>query len=509
MPHEISGPGSIDRRPDAISSNYLFAHSWGPVQLGDFSQGLYNRPWRVRADNDTKKFYLARANDANTAWEAETEVFTFVGADIIEMDACFDQQGRVFVCAERATGAGGASEIWAYFLDPFVPGYVFVQKATGRTPRCILDDVVDTALGDVLMFYVNPVNGVCWRQQRDRYNIETLMVFGNIATTPLIFTQPYGPGGSAYGTFPQNGFRAYTGFFGPPFLFNNHHIRGSDPAGGTVASDVTIAFNRPIAGVSFDVVDAIWPDGFIQAKNAAGAVIGSLSFPAGPGTYSLYVPGIRKLSFNPSAADYTSFDNIFIAPEEDVYVPPPPSAMYLEDVFKAGDGRVHLLYSVRDQVTGRYQLLHYESLLYPIYQFGEGKLTLLGTFGDLNTLRLTLITFDSTGTYFGSYPQLGETALGLVGSLNPAGGEIPDVLTTIDLFDKEAATLVGSIVTEIGSLIAGSAINDHVLYDKDGLQLVGSFGAGGTLVVILIIHILYDHDDLTLAGSFGAGGTLV
>jgi hypothetical protein len=515
MPHVITGQGSIDRRPDAFSSNYLFAHAWGPVQLSDFSLGLYNRAWRVRVDNTTHTFYLARANDTNDAWEAETVVFAFAGTDVLEMDACFDQQGRVFVCAERPTGAAGASEIWAYYFDPIAGAYTFVSKGAGRTPKCVLDDVIDPNIGDILLFYVNPVNGVCWRQQRDRYNVEAQMVFGNLVSVgPLHFTLPYGPGShAAVGQVSQNAYYALGA--GPPFLFTSTNIRANDPGPlGNVSATVEIHFTRPIDGFEFEAVSAHFDGGTAWAINAAGGVIGTVAYPSSYGPEgprprrSFYAPGIRQIWLLPSAADYTSFDNIWIAPTESTYVPPAPSAIYLEDAFKAEDGRVHLLYSVRDVVSGQFQLLHYESLLYPIHQPNEDRLTLGASIGQPSTLRRTLIVFDSSGTYIGAYPQMSGDDLEPNAAINLTDNILRVVLIQADA-DVESILPGASFNPGENTLIATGGVVYEVTEDPDSLKLGASFGAGDTLVAIAILYTAYDVEGIKPSAGFGPGGTLV
>jgi hypothetical protein len=172
MPHELTGPGSLDRRPDAISSDYSFAYTFGPVQLSDFSQGLLNRAWRIRADNNLGSVLLSRANDANTDWEPETVLFNYAGAPVVEVDAAFDQQGRVFVCCERSSGVAGASELWFYYFNGLVGDYTLENFGPGRTPRAILDSPLDPAIADVLVFYADDANDrISYRQQRDRYQV--------------------------------------------------------------------------------------------------------------------------------------------------------------------------------------------------------------------------------------------------------------------------------------------------------------------------------------------------
>lgn len=163
------GTASTTRRPDSISFDYLTAFSVGPIDNGDSSGGATNRVWRVRAVNDADGLggavYLSRANDANTAWEAETLLFAYLGL-AVEVDLAFEQAARPVVALEIA------GHIWIYWFDPTPANFVLDDLTTGRTPRLILDDVVNTNNSDVLLFYCLDGTGLRYRQQRDRYGIE-------------------------------------------------------------------------------------------------------------------------------------------------------------------------------------------------------------------------------------------------------------------------------------------------------------------------------------------------
>jgi hypothetical protein len=143
---------SLDRRPDAVSFDYLWSFAYGPVGIADLSRGIRDRPWYVRCEGTT--VYYARANDGNTAWEAEAVLFSYSGALITELDLAFEQAGRVVVCAERPTGTAGAPEIWLYWFDVGT-GFVFQNFGSGRTPRAILDEPDFTSESDVLVFYLH------------------------------------------------------------------------------------------------------------------------------------------------------------------------------------------------------------------------------------------------------------------------------------------------------------------------------------------------------------------
>jgi hypothetical protein len=334
--HTIVGPGSLDRRPDAISPDYTYAHLFGPVQLSDFSQGLYNRAWRVRVDNAAKTVYLARANDANTAWEAETVVLVFAGVDILELDAAFDQQGRIFLCAERATGTGGASEVWIYFFNSLLGAYAFTDFGAGRTPRAILDDPLSPNTGDVLVFYIRDAAGLCWRQQRDRFAVE------NIAVIP-------------------------------------------------------------------------------------GAVF-----------------------------------NAFYS--------------YIEDVYRAIDGRLHVLYSVHDLVTGQYNLYHYETVLYP---------------GFMETEKWTMDSVPLSGIIPSILQYIGPP-----GMLNPSGAPL-DAYDEVDPWKLLASPQSGILAT---------VLFFHTLFDHDDWKLA-AVPLSGTVPTVLFFHTLFDHDDWKMS-SVPLSGTV-
>jgi hypothetical protein len=165
----LSGNLSLTKRPDALTFDYLTAFSLGPVAQGDSSLGPINRPWYVRADNATKTVFIARANDSNDGWEAETALFVWVGNDINEVDFAFEQAGRPVVCAERTIG--GAKEIWLYWYKPFAAAFVFEKFDDGRTPRLVLDNPPDQSNSDVEFFYLKTAVGLVVRTQREAYAI--------------------------------------------------------------------------------------------------------------------------------------------------------------------------------------------------------------------------------------------------------------------------------------------------------------------------------------------------
>src|SRR5690606_25081863 len=173
--HEVVG-ASIIRRPDAISLDYLTAHTLGPIAVADPSKGLVARIWKAWTP-DGFAVWLAGADGAASAWIDEQLLFTITdgGPPIVELDAAFEQNGQPVIALERATGPGGASEVWIYFYDPTVPDHVLRNFGLGRTPRALLDRPLEVPDSDVCVFYVADHEGsIAYRQQRDRYAGESL-----------------------------------------------------------------------------------------------------------------------------------------------------------------------------------------------------------------------------------------------------------------------------------------------------------------------------------------------
>ena len=150
----LSEGASLQKRPDAISFDYLTSFSIGPVSLGDASQGSNNRVWRARAVNDTVlgtgQLLVSRANDANTEWEAEVVLFGYVGF-VSEMDLAFEQAGRAVVALEIA------NSIWLYWFDPILGDFILQNFGEGRNPRCLLDNPNDPSDSDVMVFYFSDI----------------------------------------------------------------------------------------------------------------------------------------------------------------------------------------------------------------------------------------------------------------------------------------------------------------------------------------------------------------
>jgi hypothetical protein len=429
--HSTAG-ASTERRPDAISLDYLTAHTLGPAANEDITSGLVARVWRARheATPGGGRVLLARANadvgEEVTAYEAEVELFTYAGAEIVELDVAFDQAGAPIVITERPTGAGGAPELWLYWYDPFAADQVFSLVGPGRTPRCLLDDPGDLSQSDIVLVYINEDAGatgaVCYRQQRDRYLIEyvTPIVGGGTIAYPVAQTEWVGPitGDGIYGgvevklrvgrtaadveasypgedvagelitvpgpTFPPSGYK-YGTMFGPTTL--------------------ALSFSEPVAGVRATIHregDAPWGNGKVahaqawygiahdplalDAEPGAAAVLASESltpdynYPDEREQELTYLPGflgfisssyinwLQDTLFYPPWLP--SFEGLYIRPVSRIGNPNPPlqlpaiDRMYVEDVMLSTSRRIVVTFSVR--IASSYMLLQLATALYPI-----------------------------------------------------------------------------------------------------------------------------------------------
>jgi hypothetical protein len=155
-------------RPDAVVLDPLTAYTTGPKAIGDQSDGPTAWVWRVRVSGFD--VLIARENAARNGWDAEAILFTFTGVAPVDVDMSFEQAARAVVCMARPTGALGASQIWLYYFDSTVPGFVFSSFGVGRTPRVVLDNPQTPNESDVLLVYLDmTADRLRLRQQRDRY----------------------------------------------------------------------------------------------------------------------------------------------------------------------------------------------------------------------------------------------------------------------------------------------------------------------------------------------------
>ena len=316
---------SITRRPDAISFDYLTAFTVGPIALGDTSDGIVSWVWRVRCDATT--VYAARENATRDGWLAETVVFVYGGSAIDELDVCFDQNGQAVIVAERA------STLWIYYNDVTLGGYGFRNFGAGRTPRAVLDDPLDVVGSDVLVFFVDPVNGVVYRQQRDRY--ATVYPTTPDGTNPV--PVPDAPGVN-YGPvlFTGTGDTLTTGI-PVKARFGNITITMGDGHAFPVGSDyhpterfavspahgiASMGFSELVYGFSVEITNLLYPQwggGSVHLSNG-GLHVATVDFttpvfpsdPVGHATFN-FPAGFDAMTFLPPAADHQAyFQNLFL-----------------------------------------------------------------------------------------------------------------------------------------------------------------------------------------------------
>ena len=150
-------------RTDAFIQDQLTAFDMGPVELGDTSQGLYAKVWKLEVSN--RDVYLYKASGAD--WELEQYLFSTDSFPTSSFDLTFDQTGKVFVCWEE-TGS-----VWIYYYDPTLPGMTTREVCSGRTPRARLDIRAKqlTSDSDIMLFYLNDsADCLEYRIQSDRYD---------------------------------------------------------------------------------------------------------------------------------------------------------------------------------------------------------------------------------------------------------------------------------------------------------------------------------------------------
>jgi hypothetical protein len=557
---------SLDRRPDAISYDYLTAFSLGPIQLGDFSAGPVNRPWYVRASGS--QIFAARQNDTADGFDDETLVFQFAGVGATEIDAAFDQSAHILVAMERPTGAGDSPEIWIYYFDPFSASYQLVNFGRGRTPRAALDDILDSSNADILVFYIADDTGLCWRQQRERYLVERVVTQAapTIPDTslmtmvgPLTFTYIYPPDGiagflsypirvtvpptytgpdapfdgyypydpvfqmrSPFGTLrlfpdPTNGktYYPFTGFQG--VLEDNINFDY-----GTIVSKrdygAVLDFPETVYYAEVETWNSFYGGGALRALDENNAVVNEFVFGAGDvsGTRQLaYVysqRGFKKLHFLSSSQDSRKWANVRYSTSQipGVSIPAPldfPNT-YLEDVYKATSGRVVIIYSVHDPVAGTYSLDTIATVLYP---------TILPTenWTSFKTVPLSGILFkilrfilppgyvDPVGDPPDAYDQVDQWK---VPAATPDSGILHDTIIPHTLFDVDAWK--SPAATPVSGILL-TVIILHTLFDVDEWKVPAATPVSGILFLAIIDHHLFDTDEWKSPATIPVSGTLV
>src|SRR5574337_470703 len=153
----------------------------GGIGLSDPSKGLQYQTWSGSVTDiglSSSSVYISSPNTVNTF------LFTYPG--IIWIRFTFDQNMHPFVSFYTGSIAG------YFWFDPTLPGNTISILPAGISyPSCVLDDSrpieVRAGTGDIILAYVNNTN-LCYRQQRDRYQIEYVLYSGinNIISNPFV-----------------------------------------------------------------------------------------------------------------------------------------------------------------------------------------------------------------------------------------------------------------------------------------------------------------------------------
>lgn len=153
--------------PDILTRSRLLDYERGGVALDDPSQGLNVRNWTAGIDGDN----LYCEDDANN----RTTLLVRPGTTSISL--AFDQNMR----ATLAYVQSGVAKLWWY--DAAIAGRSDTSFPGARFPRLCMDDKRSTQslANDVIFAYVRDGN-LYYRQQRDRYNTERLLMAGVAGT---------------------------------------------------------------------------------------------------------------------------------------------------------------------------------------------------------------------------------------------------------------------------------------------------------------------------------------
>lgn len=527
--HSVVG-ASIDRRPDAVSMNYLTAATQGPLSIGDVGDGLQTRLWKLRDDRGTIR--VCRCNESNTIWEAESVLFTydFNVAPILELDFAFEQAGRPVVVAERASG------LWLYWFDPLLSGFTFAHLGEGRTPRCVLDDSDPLSTSsDVLMFYIRGGSdtpgdrgAVCYRMQRERYAIEheTPIVGdgaltidpgedgsvpfhgvgtwgGVVVTAPTEFTNaPLQPPAATVGDFQISdiglgGYRLVLHFAEPirQVTLTQHHPLDGDPSWLSMAAVVDDTQFVGIGGAAyFAAASAAWPRDGGQDSTA------TLTYEPGFSYLVIDTPlrgafGQSHPAFGPTFGAGSFFTVRDMSDPGTALPLPPIEQMFIEDALKSKDGRVVVLFSVRDVEHGTYTLQSLASSLYPMKLPAEGTLPGNAIISEGELRRVLLIIDQPDGTPLQLPDVFAMSESGLLVGLELVSGILR--VNTIFVSPPTAPNPLDDAATDFDAatmpnvtLISGTLFQPVQLYtafDIDGARYSNASLVSGVIVVIVIV----------------------
>lgn len=167
-------------------------------------------------------------------------------------------------------------------------------------------------------------------------------------------------------------------------------------------TDLVLTFSSVVNGVEIEAVGSPYFDNLMIAYNAAGVEIARVTllppvaFALYSGIYRIFVPGIKTLRLVPAVTEaiginatisWTNlkFKKVGDLPSDgggavpippQVFPPapiPPKTDVFIEDAVRTPDGRVSIVYSVREASTGTYSFGRIDTVLYPYHCPSDGE----------------------------------------------------------------------------------------------------------------------------------------
>lgn len=139
----------------------LIDYDFGPIAIGDPSQGVMNKVWKGYYDGNG----IVYTTDVGDVWNG------LVVSGVEDLSITFDQNGHPFF----AFKAGNSS--YFQWFDPISSSYQVVNIGYATyNPRVILDDKRQFNIGDsdVLLFYMKGL-ALHMRLQRDRFSVDYII----------------------------------------------------------------------------------------------------------------------------------------------------------------------------------------------------------------------------------------------------------------------------------------------------------------------------------------------
>ena len=148
--------------PDHLVIKPLIDYERGGVAINDASEGTNAYNWKIAYTGSEVRLSREPYSDF-------TVLFTTPG--ITEIGFAFTQNMAVTVCYVQ----DGLTKL--YWFDTQISQYVTTEFPSVTSPKLAMDDKREysSSISDILFCYLRAGN-LCYRQQRDRYNTERVIV---------------------------------------------------------------------------------------------------------------------------------------------------------------------------------------------------------------------------------------------------------------------------------------------------------------------------------------------